>query len=540
MTVRRHFIAAFCALLGAEALPGSVIYVDTQLPVASCTDYNPISRNRSGSAIAYQTIAAAAFVAQPGDTVEIRGGAYDEQLRPARSGNAEAPIEFRGTAGENVYLNGSPGILLSDRSHITIANVRVEDRHWLEAANTHHCSILNSTFLRTPASGTTGNIRFIASTYNRIVGCRIEDGQDNITIIDSNYNLIEGNTVQEGRHSLFSIRCGDYNVIRNNFFANSKQKCGEVYDCGEDTSAVPNSFDSTSHNVIEWNTFADASTYYSTSAGNGIQYAGQDGIIRFNVFFNCNVGVGMQRYSDEALHNEDNRVYHNVFYRNDGAGIALSANTSGNVFTNNILLGNQGCNSDCNAVSPGQIVYRSPIGSTIRFQRNAILYQQPGQAVIEPLFSSGSTIASFSSANPGIVSESLEVDPQFVDAVSHDFHLKSTSALIDAGAFLTSTSGSGSGRSLTVADSRCFRTNFGIAGLPADVIQLQGQTVTARVLGVDYTANTVTVDRDMTWASGLGISLAFSGATPDVGAFEYESTANTPTAPSNLTTAPGP
>ena len=45
--------------------------------------------------------------------------------------------------------------------------------------------------------------------------------------------------------------------------------------------------------TAEMNTFAEGVGYYSTSGGNGIQYAGQDGIIRRNAFYQTNVGLGM-------------------------------------------------------------------------------------------------------------------------------------------------------------------------------------------------------------------------------------------------------
>ncbi|MEV6210389.1 PKD domain-containing protein [Kitasatospora sp. NPDC051914] len=55
------------------------------------------------------TIGEAAAVAQPGQTVEIRGGYYREQLVLTRSGEPDKPISFRGTGG-------SVGIQADDQS----------------------------------------------------------------------------------------------------------------------------------------------------------------------------------------------------------------------------------------------------------------------------------------------------------------------------------------------------------------------------------------------------------------------------------------
>ena len=89
-----------------------------------------------------------------------------------------------------------------------------------------------------PASGTAGNVRFVSSDDNWIVGNILPRRERQPLLpIDSDYNLVEGNTLTEGRHSLLSVRCSSYNLIPNNYFANTPQKIAEVYDCGEDTSA---------------------------------------------------------------------------------------------------------------------------------------------------------------------------------------------------------------------------------------------------------------------------------------------------------------
>ena len=278
------------AIFTAGHLMAATIFVDGQLSSASSTTYNPQTRaTGTGVAQAYRTVAGAAAVATPGTVVEIRAGTYNEQLRPSASGTAAAPVTFKQYGSEQVFLVASPGINISDRSYLVLDGLRVENTSWLEARNSHYIVLQNCVFRRNPNSGTTGNVRFIQSNYNKILNNVIDDGNDNLLLIDSNYNLVQGNTITEARHSIFGIRCGDYNIIRGNYFSNSQQKIGEVYDCGADTSAVPNAFNSTTHNVIEDNVFALTEPYYSTSGGNGIQYAGQDGIIRRNVFYDCDL-----------------------------------------------------------------------------------------------------------------------------------------------------------------------------------------------------------------------------------------------------------
>ena len=99
-----------------------------------------------------------------------------------------------------------------------------------------------------------------------------------------------------------------------------------------------------------------------------------------------------------------------------------------------------------------------------------------------------------------------------------DFHLQAGSPAIDRGVFLTTTTASGSGTVVAVADPHYFIDGYGI--VPGDEIQLEGQTVTARIVGVDYTGKTLTVDQPLTFTTGQGVAMRYSGKAPDIGAFE--------------------
>ena len=506
MSIRGMSGYAFPATNNAAAANASVLtqnatilYVDGQISGASCTDYDVASRScGGGTASAYASLNGAAAVTQPGVVVLIRQGTYNEQFEPQTSGTAGDRITYRSYMAEEVSVASSSypaTIILNGVSYLTIEGLTVADHRWLEATDAHHNVIRNNRFLRTPSSGTTGNVRFISSDHNRIVGNVLDDGNDNLLLIDSDYNLVEGNTITEGRHSVFSIRCANYNVIRDNLFSNSQQKIGEIYDCGDDTTIVPHAFDATKHNVIEDNIFAEAVSYYSTSGGNGIQYAGQDGIIRRNVFYHTNAGLAMQVYGDEALYNHYNRVYHNVFYDNECAGLSIREANLDNVYKNNILYKNKGqSGGDCANNSPAQLLYRGTLQAFL-FQRNNILHEVPGEAVIQREFGSGDTLATFQSNYPTLFVDNLEIDPGFSDETSYDFALTSGSPMVDAGVFLARAASSGSGTTLTVDDARYFHHGYGIEGVPGDLVQLEGQTEPARVIDVDYAAHTLTLNR---------------------------------------------
>ncbi len=519
-------MALGCGLLLPSVAGAATLYVDNQLS-GDCVDYDVSARVcGGGTESAYASLNDGVAAAQPGDEVRLREGTYAEQLTVTVSGTAGAEIIIGAYDGEDVVLNGNQGpatIVLDQVAYVTLEGLTVEDARWVEATDVNHIVLRDNWFLSTPASGTTGNVRFISSDHNRIERNVLDDGNDNLLLIDSDHNLVQGNTITEGRHSVLSIRCSNYNVFRDNFMANSQQKIGEVYDCGDDTSAVPHAFDATSRNLFEHNTFAEAVTYYSTSGGNGIQYAGQDGILRRNVFYQTNVGIGMQVYDDEAAYNHDNRVYHNVFYDNHCAGLSVRSTGVANVFLNNILAGNRGVSGDCFGEGTAQVLYRNPLGE-FYFEGNDFWSGQADEVVIQDEFGSGGSLGDYEASDPDLFVGNFNVDPLFVDAAAQDFTLQASSPMVDAGVFLTRTVGAGSGTTLEVLDARFFFDGFSIAGEVGDLIALQGQTETVTVVAVDLGSNTLTLSAPLTWTADQGVSQAYLGAAPDVGAYELGST----------------
>jgi hypothetical protein len=516
--------AVATCMLATAVSDAATLYVDGSIDVPSCTDYDVASRSCGlGSATAYRDFAGATAAVAPGDTVLIREDVYTEALVPQTSGTAEDRIVFASFPGESVTITGSPypaAIQLTEVSYLTIQGLHVTDCRWLESQSSHHNIVEGNEFLSTPSTGTTGNVRFVSSNHNRVADNLLSDGNDNLLLIDSDHNLVEDNILVEGRHSVFSIRCSNSNLIRGNYFANTQQKIGEVYDCGEDTTIVPHAFDATKRNVFENNVFAEATSYYSTSGGNGIQYAGQDGIVRRNVFYDANVGIGMQVYSDEALYNHHNRVYHNVFAHNECGGVSVNENNLDNVFVNNILYRNEGVGSgQCSDVGAGQIIYRGAVQG-YAFVNNNLLNQTPGEAIIQIEFGAAGTLAAYQSTYPSVYVANSELEPGFRDALAHDFSLRHDSLMRDAGAFFTVTLSDGSGTVMPVADARYFHDGLSIEGVSGDRVQLEGQPETALVIAVDIATNQVTLDRPLSWSGGQGLALAYGGTAPDLGCEE--------------------
>lgn len=534
--------------VASDAGPGVTRYADPQIGAASCADYDPAQRAcSSGSATAFQTLAGAATAAGPGTTVLIRGATYAEPLQPASSGTPQQPIVFRGYSGEVGTISGaslSPAIDLSNRQYIVIENLVVSDvQRWLHALDASHNTIRNCTFRRALDSGGSSKtgLFFQDATLNRIEGNTIEDStQDNLSLVRSDRNLIVGNTLRRAAHTLWTIKCGNQNILRGNSFNNEVQKIGEIYDCDgvgfdHDITAV----NATRRNLVEGNTFEYTPSSGDSSPYAGIQYAGQDGIIRRNVFHSTvGPGLSLTLYGGEAAYNTGNRIYHNVFYRSDFAGIEIAGagySFGDNVIRNNALVRSQFVANDTRwswyttelAGQPVQIMLGRLDGLTI--DHNCIFNRAVDELYLIAYGSRTSTsnppaqtVSWWQTDQPALFSANLEVEPAFDDEANHRFTLGASSPLIDAGAFLTTTSAGGSGTLLAVTDARFFADGFGIAGESGDLIQLEGQASSARVVGVDLGANTLTLDQPLSWSAGVGVAQRYTGLRPDVGAFERE------------------
>jgi hypothetical protein len=155
-----------------------------------------------------------------------------------------------------------------------------------------------------------------------------------------------------------------------------------------------------------------------------------------------------------------------------------------------------------------------------RFESNDLYNHAAGESVIQEEFDAGDTLAAYEASYPEQFADNVELDPEFRDAASRDFVPSPGSPLIDAGAFPTRALGDGSGTTLAVEDARYFYDGFGIDGELGDLVQLDGQTETARVVSIDYDTDTLQLDRALTWTDGQGVSTFYAGTAPDLGAHE--------------------
>ena len=541
-TARLH--AALTLVLMTSLAHAGVTYIDAEISW-DCESYNVQSRRCfTGDAKAYASLSSATTSAQPGDVFQLRGGNYVGTLHLTVSGTKDAPIRYEAYPGEKPLLTGASyedgedygPIWFDNVSHNQVSGLEVRGNvGFLRAINSHHNLIENSIFedaTTYPSASKRGGIYLFASTHNTLRGNRIIRGTDNLSLVKSHHNRVIDNVIEDAGHDVWNIKCGSYNVLRGNHFANPRQKAGSVFDCEHGTMAwVGNStladakpiVNDTRRNLIEHNTFALAADYYSTSGGNGIQYAGQEGIIRHNVFYKNNVGLAMVHYEPEALYNHGNRVYHNTFHANFCGGISImGADALGKVrdnqYVNNILWDNLGWDFDgsCDAKDPGQIVFRGALFAGHEMRGNLVA-SPLGNKIVRQEFGLGWTVEDV--AAEAEFRQVIEANPEFADEKGHNYRLTEGSPAIDAGVPLTTIrSPDGESAQVEVADASYFYDGFGIDGEQGDEIQVGRQVV--RIIGVDYDNNVLILARPISWQQGAGVSLPFAGSAPDPGAFE--------------------
>lgn len=611
-------------LLAGVEMEAATIYVDNRLTNSCVGNYSITNRNASGTnGDAYPSVVQAANVAVAGDVVVIRGGIYhsassttqNDVLWPKHSGTSRQPITFTAYTKEKVILGNGPTnfpadslsiacgtITLSNVNFITIRGLEVSQvAGWVYARNCQHILFQSCTFVDA-LNGAKATARFIESKYLRFLSCKFTNAYDNLALIKCDYSTVINCTFSTAAHTTLALRGCNFSVVRNCKFANpyyqnqAAEKLVEVYDVKLDVrdpanpayTAIP-AYNSTQHNLFESNFFGYHPARTNTPAQpSAMEYSGQYGIIRENVFSNPPLVKPDPKYPDakaggmgifmrwggswsgwisgqgwigdgiEAGYVTHNRVYNNVFYGYDNGCINTPNENAMNGLLNPPPLFNTNPSAQYaepyafadnvfqnNIISPGlfqshfswtwqALITGWPIGLTMLGVQPGVFFlnndfyasalQAPALIYLLTTNSSGlkinlvGDVAQLETVNPDMFLLNLELNPQFANTNKSDFRLLAGSPLVGAGAPLTVAVGTvSSGTQMQVKDAAFFYDGFGISGELGDVIQLDGQTTTARVVHVDYDNLILTLDRAISWLDGQGVNLRYAGAGPNIG-----------------------
>jgi PKD repeat protein len=498
-------------------------YIDTNNP--SANDSNP-----GTAALPWKTITKANQTLVAGDTVFIKAGNYSTYIAPQNSGNASSRITYKNYGSDTVTIqNASYGIWINGKSYITVLGINFYnlDRFmYLEnSANNNIIAYCNFDQMRNSGAWAGSRI-WKQSSHNWVHHCRFSkfgacigtppNGTASAVVLEignegsmsstpqipdfSNYNLIENNVMYHAGHHVLGVM-GQFNVIRNNYLHNEGWSQG----VGNRSLYMNGYAIDTGWNLIEGNRFCYTAPSCDSIKKSGVQITSNHNIFRLNSFY-FNDLAGLQ-FSESSTYYQDtvyNHVYNNTFFRNSqtsqhdpGNAAVYLAIWNGswvvkyNIFKNNLYYGHPAAYG----------VYQVSLGDQV------FANEYNGDVSGDPKFVNASP-------NPG--------DPANADYP--DFHLSASSPCIDKGSSLTTiTSPSGSGTTFTVADAGYFMDGWWISGVDGDDIQIVGSSQKARIVNVNYGTNTITVNTSLTWTQNQGVALAYVGAAPDAGAFEYGS-----------------
>ncbi len=477
-------------------------------PWSQCTNINtPCSLDTANSHV------------RAGDTVHLRAGTYGAYIAPGTSGKSDLDrITYTNYNNERVQIRDTRyAIHINSGSYISVNGINFHNcQQFLIIKNGHHNDIGHCTFDRNKLESTwMGSWIHDSSTYNRIHDCTfsrfgwVRDSDDKGAILDIGYddsttdaangNIVENNVFFYGGHHCLQI-CGKNNVVRGNYFHNEEWlNCCRDGGCGNRNAMTSGAM--ADQNLFEDNRFAFGGIPPDDMGACGLGIRSPHNIVRRNRCY-ANGAMGISFASMIECKPIDNCIYFNTIYHN-GYNSYVDRYWSGG-----IAFGNWG-----NGTMPGNIIVNNILHDNFK-GKSITGYGDAGpQVILDNWMDEG---------DPGFMDDTIPIDK--TDPTLPDFRLRSGSPCIDKGVFLTAiTSASGTGRTLTVDNAGFFYDGWGIPGEAGDMIQLEGQTTTARIISIDYGKNSITADRALSWTQGQGLSLAYSGTSPDLGACEFQS-----------------
>jgi hypothetical protein len=440
----------------------------------------------------------------------------------------------------------------------------------------------------------TGNQLWVCGTYdaysgtNKSGGCMVSDAFTIWTLSD--HNLIEGNDMSYGGHNVFNIE-GSFNVFRGNYFNNNWSKfAAEVlgqtlttdipshvidgndnvgYRIGEFGPGADNNAEATQigvgYNLFENNILTGVRQPYYGSLSNFknspvMKVIGTGQIVRNNYYFD-NIGGGLapgvlfDGVKNFVYFARNHHLYNNTFF--DMGGMVFDArdyeDSTGrldqNVFMNNLVFLDRQNAAYATSIFDVDVKMENKLGpasvvlETNKFFNNSFLKASEagggdGKFYVNTV---GVQTREFYEANyPLNFFNNIERDPLFVTAsgardTKEEFDVQPGSPMIDAGAFLTTTTAaSGNTNVVAVLDAGYFFPGISQLGVAGDLVKI-GTNALVQVTAVNYTNNTLTLASAVSWSGGAAnVNLDYRGAKPDIGAREFASGGALPAAPSNL------
>ncbi len=567
--MRFHAVVFVCCVFcGAPCALGVDYYVAT-----TGDDSQPGTEARP-----WRTVQKAADTMVAGDSVFIRAGLYSEEVMPQNSGALGSEIVYKAYPNEEVIIEGDPGhsgatIYLEDFTplhHLRFENLSLRNAgfaNFYAGASTigpkHHITLdgltvsgayLGIFFKSGVTDSEIRNSDLFGNQYNIYLNrlCTdivIDENEihDTAFLVPTDFNsnninlygatgenrriTITNNHVHHGIVQGIEVFHAEDVIVRNNY-------CHDNGATGIQIEA--NVTDGISRRiVVEDNLCENNSRTYQAETGIWIDDS-DDVIVQNNVIRGNEIGLQITgSYRVIARFNTIHENHRVPFINSSGVRVNSSTQRQGggdDILVHNTIhrnaLNSQRANVVLGVLSShppvDRVVFKNNIASEslngrdlwIQWLTHEIDYNNyfdppgAGSVVWQEYLVDWAYYLAVSDHD----ANSLTSNPLYVNAEGWDFRIDAGSPCVDAGDFLTRMVGSGSGTVVQVEDARYFSDGMGI--VDGDRIQV-GANEAATVLGVDYEANTITVDRSLEWVAGDGVSYPYRRSAPDMGAFEF-------------------
>ncbi|MGI5820023.1 MAG: PKD domain-containing protein [Armatimonadota bacterium] len=488
--------AVMMALLGSTAYAGQTYHL-----APTGRDDAPGTADRP-----WATLEHASATAGPGDTVVLAPGEYPGILQPRRRGETGAPIVFRAAERHQAVLTGPEdghAAVLRDTAHIRLEGLAFRPSSprgmWVLGQRAEAIELVD---LMMDGGDRSDGVRLVECAGVRVTDCTMLNGRagNMVHISDSERLVFEGCEFAGSAHALLLFlpdRTNRQVVIRGCLFAGRTGRTVLI--------------DSVDQLLFEDNVIT-RSLDGGRSAGSRLGYFATNSILRGSRLYD-NWGAELLRIQPyrETLDFDRVRVYNNVFHGNSSDALSVrnfegKYNIADSVFANNVFAGNEPFGSG------RQIIIREddPRGH-IRFRSNLI------DGAVEVL---GDMRDASELADDEFMQGTIAASPRFTDPDAWEHVPAEGSPLIDAGTFLTSAVTEGAGLRLEVEDAQWFYDGFGIEGERGDLIAVGSAENVARVVRTDYEADSLELDRPLSWSAGDPVSLPWAGEAPEIGVFE--------------------
>ncbi len=410
----------------------------------------------------FQSLEKASEQATPGTTVYIRGGTYYESIKVKHSGTKANHIVFQAYDGEEVIISGekiedteeeTALVSIIDKSNITIKGLTFTNLSTDLAdqtvmgiyvtGNSSHITIEDNTVRNIETYHDDGNGHGIAVYATEamkeiiIKGNLVENlklGASEALVLNGNIDgfNISHNTVRNNDNIGIDMIGYEGTSKENDFVRNGTVESNIVYNnssygnpaYGEEYSAGGIYIDGGRNITVDQNTVHHNDLGIEATSEHHKKYAINIDLTNNTVYENNYAGISIGGYDTDRGGTKNSTISNNILYKNDSKGLdggqlMLQHDTSSNKIDKNILT-----TSDKGLF----IVNYFTANSNNTLSRNVYHQEEDKESSWIWKDEEYTTLSAFQTATDSD-SNSLYVDPKFVDAENGDFTLKTDSPL---------------------------------------------------------------------------------------------------------------